>query len=168
MFSLCFPKKVPDYDLPMDLGDDIDGVTPPDTYMDVMDMINTSRILDTTPRGTHSTFDMFGVSMINTDDVILYDTCTNVMDMIDIGHILDASSPRPRSAFDVFGISILEFNGDGLVATDITHDTISAEGASDSMDPPLSFDTVSGFVTHFDDFSDDNNNMSIFEYLPMS
>ena len=33
-FSMCFPEEVPDYDLPMDLGDDIDGVTLPDTYMD--------------------------------------------------------------------------------------------------------------------------------------
>ena len=168
VFSVCFPEEVPDYDLPMDLEDDTDGVTLPNTYMDEMDMISTSRILDTAPRGPHSTFDMFGVSVINTDDVILYDACTNAMDMIGIGHILDASSPRPRSAFDVFGISMLEFNGDGLVATDITLDTISVEGVSNSVDPPLSFDAMSGFVTRFDDFSDDNNDMSIFEYFPVS
>ena len=168
VFSMCFPEEVPDYDLPMDLGDDIDGVTLPDTYMDEMDMIGTGRILDTAPRGPHSAFDMFGVSMINIDDVTLYDACTNAMDMIGIGRILDASSPRPRSAFDVFGISMLEFDGDGLVATDITHDTVSVEGASDSMDPPLSFNTMSGFVTRFDDISDGNNDMSIFEYLLVS
>ena len=34
VFSLCFPEEVLDYDLPLDLGDDIDGVTLPDTYMD--------------------------------------------------------------------------------------------------------------------------------------
>ena len=106
--------------------------------------------------------------MINTDDVTLYDACTDAMDMIGTGHILDASPPRPRSAFDVFGISMLEFNGDGLVATDITHDTVSVEGASDSVDPPLSFDTMSGFVTRFDDIYDGNNDMSIFEYLLVS
>ena len=61
------------------------------------------------------------------------------MDMIDTGRILDASSPRLRIALDVFGISMLEFNGDGLVATDITHDTVSIEGASDSVDPPFFF-----------------------------
>ena len=27
VFSVCFPKEVPDYYLPMDLGDDTDGVT---------------------------------------------------------------------------------------------------------------------------------------------
>ena len=105
--------------------------------------------------------------MIDYDAVTLYDACTNAMDMIGTGRILDASPPRPQSAFDVLGISMLEFDGDGLVATDITHDTVSIEGASDSMVPPLSFDTMSGFVTRFDDFSNDNNDMSIFEYLPV-
>ena len=121
---MCFLEEVPDYDLPMDLGDDIDGMTLPDTYMDKMDMIGTGRILDRVPRGPHFAFDMFGVSMINTNDVILYDACTDAVDMIGTSRILDASSPRTRSAFDVFGISMLEFNGDGLVATDITHDTV--------------------------------------------
>ena len=111
VFSMCFPKEVPDYDLPMNLGDDIDGVTLPDTYMDEMGMIGTGRILNTAPRGLHSAFDMFGVSMINTDNVTLYDACTNTMDMIGTSRILDASSPRPRSVFDVFGISMLESGG---------------------------------------------------------
>ena len=168
MFYVCFLEEVPDYDLPMDLGDDTDGVTIPDTYMDEMDMINTSHILDTAPRGPHSDFDILGVSMIDSNDVTLYDTCTDTMDMIGTGHILDASSPSPRSAFDVFGISMLEFNGDGLVVTDITHDTISVERAYDSVDPPFSFDTMFGFVTRFDDISGGNNDMSIFEYFLVS
>ena len=73
VFSMCFPEEVPDYDLPMDLGDDIDGVTLPDTYMDKMDMVGTSRILDIASHGLHSSFDMFGVFMIDYDDVTLYD-----------------------------------------------------------------------------------------------
>ena len=88
--------------------------------------------------------------------------------MIGTGRILDASSPRARSAFDVFGIFMLKFNGDGLVAIDITHDTVSVEGAFDYVDLSFSFDTMFGFVTHFDDISDGNNDMSIFEYLLMS
>ena len=32
----------------------------------------------------------------------------------------------------------------------------------------LSSDTMSGFVTRFDDISDGNNDMSIFEYLTVS
>ncbi|KAL6319878.1 hypothetical protein AAG906_036950 [Vitis piasezkii] len=166
VFCMCFPEEIPDYDLPMDLGDGFDGVILSDTYMDEMDMIGIGRILDTALRGPHSAFDMFGVSMIDSDDVTLYDACTDAMDMIGTGRILDASPPRPRSIFDVFGIFMLEFDGDGLVATDITHDTVSVEGASDSVDPPISFDTMFGFVTRFDDISDGNNDMSIFKYLP--
>ena len=168
VFSMCFPEEVPNYDLPMDLGDGPDSVILSDTYMDAMDMIGTGRILDTSPRGPHCAFDMFGVSMIDYDAVTLYDACTDAMDIIDIGRILDASSLRPRSAFDVFGISMFEFDGDGLVATDITHDTVYVEGASDSVDPPLSFDTMSGFVTRFDNISDGNNDMSIFEFFLVS
>ena len=168
VFPMCFPEEIPDYGLPMDLGDGLDGVIFSDTYTDKMDMISAGRILDTAPHGPHSAFDMFGVSMIDYDAVTLYDACTDTMDMIGTGRILDASSPRPRSSFDVFGTSMLEFDGDGLVSTDITHDTISVEGASDSVDPPLSFDAMSGFVTRFDDISDGNNDMSIFEYLLVS
>ena len=165
---MCFPEEVPDYDLSMDLGDGPNGVLLSDTYMDAMDMISSGHILDTAPCGPHYAFDMFGVSMINTEDATLYEACTDAMDMIGTGRILDASPPRPRSAFDVFGISMLEFDGDGLVATDITHDTVFVEGASDSLDPPLSFDTMSGFVTRFYDISNGNNDMSIFEYLLVS
>ena len=168
VFSMSFPEEIPDYDLPMDLGDETDGATLPDTYMDEMDMIGTGRFLDTAPRGPHSVFDMFGVSMIDSDAVTLYDACTEAMDTIGTGRILDVYPPGPRFSFDVFGISMLEFDDDGLVATDITHDIVSVEGASDSMDPPLSFDTMSGFVTRFDDISDGNNDMSIFEYSLVS
>ena len=36
------------------------------------------------------------------------------------------------------------------------------------MDPPLSFDTMFGFVTRFDDISDGNNYMNIFKYFLVS
>ena len=71
VFFVCFPDEVPDYALPMDLGDDTDGVTLPDTYMDEMDMIDTGHILDTTSSGPHSAFDILGVSMIDSIDVTL-------------------------------------------------------------------------------------------------
>ena len=148
MFSMCFPEEVLDYGPSMDLGDDTDGVTLPDTYKDVMDMIGIGHILDATPHEPHYAFDMFGVSAIDFEDVTLYDACAVAMDMINSGRILDAAPLGPRSIFDMFGISMLEINDDdGLVATDIIHNTVSIEGAFDSMDPPLSFDTMSGFVT---------------------
>ena len=95
VFSMCFPEEITDYHLPMDLGDEIDGVTLPDTYMDEMDMIGTGRFLDTAPCGPHSTLDMFGVSMIDSDAVTLYDACTDAMDMIGTGRILDVSPLGP-------------------------------------------------------------------------
>ena len=99
----------------------------------------------------------------------LYDACIDVMDMIDTGHILNVSPLGPRSVFYMFRISMLEIDDDdGLVATDIIHNIVSVKGAFDSMDPPLSFDTMSEFVTLFDDISNGNNDMSIFEYLPVS
>ena len=167
-FSMCFPEEVLDYELSMDLGDDTDGVILPHTYIDEMEMIGIGRILDATPHEPHYSFDMFRVSVIDFEDVILYDADVDAMDMIGTSHILDATLPELHSVFDMFGISMLEINDDdGLVATNIIHNIVSVEGASDSVDAPLSFDTMSGFVTHFDDISDGNNDMSIFEYLPV-
>ena len=107
VFSMCFPKEVPDCDLPMDLGDGYDGVTLPDTYLDEMDMIDNGCILDTTPHRPHFAFEIFGVFFIDSDDVTLYDACIDEMDMIGIGRILDASPPKPRSAFDVLLLILL-------------------------------------------------------------
>ena len=169
VFSMCFPKEVLDYDLSMDLRDDTDGVTIPDAYIDMMDMISISRILDAAPHEPHYAFDMFGVSVIDFEDVTLYDECADAMDMIGTSHILDAAQPGPCSVFYMFRISMQEINDDdGLITTDVIHNTVSLGGVSDSVDPPFSFDTMSGFVTRFDDISDGNNDMSIFEYWPMS
>ena len=44
VFSMCFHEEIPDYDLPMDLGDGPNGVILPNTYMDALDMINTGHI----------------------------------------------------------------------------------------------------------------------------
>ena len=93
MFSMCFPKEVLDDDLPMDLGDDTDGVTLLDTYIDEMDMIGIGRILNAASRKPHSSFDMFGVSAIDFEDVTLYVACADAMDMIGTGHILNAAPP---------------------------------------------------------------------------
>ena len=169
VFSMCFPEEVFDYDLSMNLGDDIDGVTLHDTYKDEMDMIGIGHILDAAPHEPYYDFDIFGVSTIDFEDVTLYDAHADAMDMIGTGRILDAAPPEPRFVFYMFRISMLEINDDdGLVATDIIHNTVSFEGASDSVDPPLSFDTMSGFVIRFDDVSNGNNDMNIFEYFPMS
>ncbi|RVX11208.1 Transposon Tf2-2 polyprotein [Vitis vinifera] len=156
MFSMCFPEEVPDYDLPMDLG----------YGTDEMDMIGIGRIFDAAPHGPHTVFDMFGVFVLETDeDDSIPDAYTDDMDFIGIGRILDAAPRGPLSAFDISGVSVLD---DESVLDVVTSDFASVEGASDSVDPPLSFDTMSGFVTRFDDISDGNNDMSIFEYLNVS
>ena len=46
VFSMCFSEEVLDYDLSTDLGDDTNGVTLLDTYIDEMAMISIGRILD--------------------------------------------------------------------------------------------------------------------------
>ena len=91
MLSMCFPKEVPDYDLPIDLGDDTDGVTLLDTYIDEMDMIGMGRILDASRHESNSYFGMFGVSSIDFEDVTLYDACTNAINLISTSHIMDAA-----------------------------------------------------------------------------
>ena len=46
---------------------------------------------------------------------------------------------------------------------------VSLKDVTLELNPPLSFDSMSGFVTRYDVMFDGNNNdMSIFEYLPMS
>eukprot|EP00261_Vitis_vinifera_P030644 XP_019071887.1 PREDICTED: uncharacterized protein LOC109121615 [Vitis vinifera] len=155
-FSMCFPDEVPDYDLPMDLG----------YGTDEMDMIGIGRIFDAAPHGPHTVFDMFGVFVLKTDeDDSIPDAYTDDMDFIGIGRILDAAPHGPLYVFDISGVSVLD---DESVLDVVTSDFASVEGASDSVDPPLSFDTMSGFVTRFDDISDGNNDMSIFEYLNVS
>ncbi|RVW68741.1 Retrovirus-related Pol polyprotein from transposon 412 [Vitis vinifera] len=125
-----------------------------------------SRIFDAAPHGPHTVFDMFGVFVLETDeDDSIPDAYTDDMDFIGIGRILDAAPRGPLSAFDISGVSVLD---DESVLDVVTSDFASVEGASDSVDPPLSFDTMSGFVTRFDDISDGNNDMSIFEYLNVS
>nr|CAN69249.1 hypothetical protein VITISV_024506 [Vitis vinifera] len=156
VFSMCFPEEVLDYDLPMDLGNGTDE----------MDMVNIGNIFDVVPRRPHTAFDMFGVFVLETDvDDSIPDAYTNYMDFISIRRILDAAPHRPHSAFDISGVFVLD---DGLVLDVVTSDFTSVEGTSDSMDPHLSFDTMSGFVTRFDDIYDGNNDMSIFEYLLVS
>ena len=134
-----------------------------------MDMVGIGRILDVAPHGPHSAFDLFAVSVLETDGVTLYDACTDKMDMMGIGCILDAALREPRSTLDLFGISMLELDDDGFVPDDIALDITSVERASDYVDPHLSFDSMSGFVTRYDDMSVEyNNDMSVFEYSPMS
>ena len=166
MFSVCFSEPVFYYDILMDTVINVDGVTMPDACTDEMDMIGVGRILYVVPHSPHSDLDLFGVYVIDTNDVTVYDACIDEMDMIDTSCILDAASHGPRSTLDMFGAFMLEIDDDDSV---VTPNVITVEGASDSVDPPLSFGTMSGFVTRFDDMAGGNiNDMSVFEYSPVS
>ena len=110
----------------------------------------------------------FRVFVFETDGATPHDAYVDEMDMIGTGCILDVASHMPHSIFDMFEVFMLEMDDDDFV-TDVSQDAIYVEGASDSVDPPLSFDTMSGFVTLYDGmFAEGHNDMSIFEYLPVS
>ena len=169
MFSMCFSKEFAEYDLFMDLGDGTDNVNLYDVYDDKMDIVGIGRILDVAPHGPHSAFDLFVVSILETNGVTLYDACTDKMDTMSIGCILDAALREPRSALDLFGVSMLELDDDGFVPDVIALNITSVERAFDYVDPHLSFDSMSRFVTRYDDMPVEyNNDMSFFEYSSMS
>ncbi|RVW34699.1 Retrovirus-related Pol polyprotein from transposon 17.6 [Vitis vinifera] len=85
------------------------------------------------------------------------------------------------SPFDLFGVFVLEIAEEiqvalapGIVKDVIVVDGLFdgpvglVEGASDFVDPPLSFDVLSGFVSRHDYVSDFSSmDLSIFEYLPV-
>ena len=105
-------------------------------------------------------------SVLETDeDDFIPDVYTDDMDFIGIGRILDAAPHRPHSAFGIYRVSVLD---DGSVLDVVTSNFTFVEEVSDSVDPSLSFNTMSGFFTRFDDIFDGNNDMSIFKYLSVS
>ena len=63
-----------------------------------------------------------------------------------------------------------EFVDDVIVVADLFDCLVGlVEGASNFVDPPLSFDVLSGFVSHSDDIHDSSfMDLSIFEYMPVS
>ena len=81
------------------------------------------------------------------DGVTLDDAYTDEMDMIGIGRILDAAPHGPYSAFDTFGVYMLELDGDDFITDVVTPYFTFFERAYDPVDPPISFDSMSGFVT---------------------
>ena len=81
LFSMCFPKEFIDYDMLMDPRKGADDVTPHDAYVDEMDMIGIGRILDIAPYRTHSAFDLFGVSVFETNGTTPYNAYIDEMDI---------------------------------------------------------------------------------------
>ena len=112
---------------------------------------------------------MFGVSVLETDGETLYDAYTNEMDMIGTCRILDVAPLGPLFAFDMFKVSMHGLDDDSSISDVITFGFTFVKGASYYIDPPLSFDSMSRFVTHYNGISTEyNNDMSVFEYSLVS
>ncbi|RVW19255.1 Retrovirus-related Pol polyprotein from transposon 17.6 [Vitis vinifera] len=113
------------------------------------------------------------------DGVVPHDEYRDEMDMMTVSQIASIVQLQPVSAFDMFGVSTIEvFEGtQTLPVPELPEDDSSlfegivspVEGASDLVDPPLSFDVLSGFVSRSDDVSVASfMDLSIFEYSPVS
>ena len=81
------------------------------------------------------------------DGATLCDACIDEMDTIGIGHILDVVPSSPPSTFNLFRVSMLELDDASSIPYDVIVDFTSIKEASDSLDPPLSFDNMSEFIT---------------------
>ncbi|WKA04944.1 hypothetical protein VitviT2T_022937 [Vitis vinifera] len=113
------------------------------------------------------------------DGVVSYDEYRDEMDMMTMSQITSIVQLQPISAFDMFGVSTIEVfeETQTLPVPELPEDDSSlfegivspVEGASDLVDPPLSFDVLSGFVSHSNDVSVASfMDLSIFEYSPTS
>ena len=139
LMTLYFPDEIDERGTFAEVGDIVNGPALHDDYTDEMLALSLSQIEEIVQPGLASLFDLFGVSTIKL-----------------IEEIPTAPTPEPIEGIIVGDVL---FNGHvGFV-----------EGASDFVDPPLSFDVLSGFVSRFDYVHDSSSmDLSIFEYLPVS
>ena len=136
LMTLCFSDEINEHETFAEIGDIVDGVVPRDEYVDEMLMMSLSQIEEIAPFELASPFDLFGVSVLEIAKEIQV-------------------APTPKIAEDVIVVDVLFDGPVGLV-----------EGASDFVDPPHSFDVLSGFVSRHDYVSDFSSmDLSIFEYL---
>ena len=136
LMTLYFPDEVDEHGTFVEIGDIVDGVVPHDEFIDEMLAISLSQIEEIVQPELASLFYLFRVSVIEIAKEIL-------------------TAPTPESIEDATAVDDLF---DGLVGL--------VEGASDFMDPPLSFDVLLGFVSRSNDVHDSSfMDLSIFEYL---
>ena len=101
------------------------------------------------------------------DGFVPHDEYINEMLAISISQIEEIVQPELALAFDLFGMSVIEIieKIQTALAPKVTEDVIVVanlfdgpvgpiEGASDFVDPPPSFDVLSGFVSRSDDVHD--------------
>ncbi|WKA04767.1 hypothetical protein VitviT2T_022774 [Vitis vinifera] len=139
LMTLCFPDETDEHGTFAEVGDVVDGAAPRDEYNDEMLALSLSPIEERVHPGLASSFDLFGVFVIELAEESL-------------------TALALESAEDLIVFDDLIDSHVGIV-----------EGASDFVDPPLSFDVLSGFVSRSDIVSDVSSmDLSIFEYLPVS
>ena len=139
LMTLYFPDEVDKHGTFADIGDIVDGIVSHDEYVDEMLAMSMSQIDGVVQPELASPFDLFRVSIIE------------IAEEIQI-------APAPGFSDDVTVIDALFEGPVGLV-----------EGASDFVDPLLSFDILSGFVSRSDDVHEFSSmDLSIYEYLSVS
>ena len=139
LMMLYFPNEIDEQGTFAEIKDLVDGVVPHDEYIDEMLVMSISQIEETVQSKLASPFDLFGVFVIK------------IVKEIQI-------APTPEFIKDVTVVNDLF---DGHVGP--------VEGAFDFVDPPLSFDVLSGFVSRSDNVHDSSfMDLSIFEYLSIS
>ena len=121
---MCFPEETNDCGVNVESTGLIDGVVPRDEYQDEMDMTSMSQIAERVQPKSTSPFNLFKVSIIEVAEEIQIVLALELMKDVAIGDDLFE---------DIFN---------------------SIEGVSNFMDPPLSFDILSGFISRPDDVYD--------------
>ena len=122
--TLCFPDETDEHGTFAEVEDIVDGAAPHDEYIDEMLALSLSQIEETIQPRLASSFDLFGVFVIELAEKSL-------------------TAPALESAEDLIAFDDLMDSHVGIV-----------EGASDFVDPPLSFEVLSGFVSRSDYDSD--------------
>ncbi|KAL6344125.1 hypothetical protein AAG906_029793 [Vitis piasezkii] len=106
------------------------------------------------------------------DGATPHDEYIDEMLALSLSQIEETIQPGLASSFDLFGLTApaLESAEDLIAFDDLIDSHVGiVEGASDFVDPPLSFDVLSGFVSRSDVvFDDPSMDLSMFEYLPAS
>ena len=139
LFSLCLPYETIDYGLVIEPVDMIDGVVPHDEFRDEMDMLGISQFLDAIQRKPFSPLELFGVSVIE---------------------IAEEDQTVLAPELPTFVAPTIDMY-EGTIGT--------VKGASESVDPPLSFDILSGFIIRSNYVSNDSiMDLSIYEYSSVS
>ena len=137
--SLCFLEESIDCGVDVEPTRVIDRVVPHNEYWDDRDMTSMSQITKRIQLKSASPFDLFEVFVIEVAEEIQTVLAPELMEDVTVGD-------------------------------DLFEDTFSSiEGASDFVDPSLSFDILSRFISRSDDVYDSASmDLSIFEYLPVS